>query len=233
MRPVLPESFAELYQHFRSPIAAINCGDRCAPYNEHGVPFCCDTRHAVPTAYHAEWSFLKANTNLWHPYEPETKSGKLLFEELPDGQVLIECLGHPLCQRNYRSITCRSFPFFPYITAGGTFLGITYYWEYEDRCWVISNVSAITPEYLSEFVTAYETLFQLLPGEMDNFKHHSAHMRRVFKRRNRTIPLIHRNGASYKISPSDERMRRTRADRLPKYYPYNITARLPFKSEIS
>ena len=38
----------ELYEGFRAPIATLDCGKKCAPYNG-GAPFCCDTLHTAPT----------------------------------------------------------------------------------------------------------------------------------------------------------------------------------------
>ena len=59
-----------LYDGFRTPIASVDCGQQCAPYND-GVPFCCDTCHAVPTAYLDEWAYLQDNTELWYLWEAE------------------------------------------------------------------------------------------------------------------------------------------------------------------
>jgi hypothetical protein len=228
----MTDEFASLYTRFQAPISALDCGSRCAPYNEHGVPFCCDTRHAIPSVYQAEWQYLQANTDLWHAWESnDPGNAARLRNSLPDGQVLVECLGHQLCQRNYRSITCRSFPFFPYITLQGEFIGISYYWEYEDRCWVISNLGQVTRAYLESFIEAYDTIFRLVPEEVENFRQHSIRMCRNFGIQRRAIPLLHRNGFCYKISPATGRKRRVNAEELPKFGPYRIAARLPFPGE--
>ena len=227
-----PIQFTSLYQRFDAPIGVMNCGERCAPYNERGVPFCCDTRHAVPSAYAVEWQYLQANTTLWHEYgSGDVKHLAKLRRELPDDQVLIECLGHRFCQRDYRSIVCRSFPFFPYITRQGEFIGFSYYWEYEERCWVINNLSKVSLEFRVQFINAYEEIFQFYPEELENFRGFSTYMRRVFGHRRRAIPLYHRNGSFYKITPRNGRMRRTRVENLPTYGPYRIAAELPFPDE--
>jgi hypothetical protein len=226
-------SFAGLYAQFQASITAFDCGAKCAPYNEYGVPFCCDTAHAVPTAYAAEWEYLQDNTDLWHIWAAEdgTETGRLQAE-IPDGQVLIECLGYEHCQRDYRSITCRAFPFFPYISKEGDFLGLTYYWQYEDRCWIISNLQTVTSEYVTEFVAAYDQIFTEHPTEFENFRYNATIMRRVFGRRKRTIPLLHRNGQVYKVTPRTGRRRRVDSETLPKHEPYKTTARLQFPDEI-
>jgi len=221
--------FASLYAGFHSPIVALDCGDRCAPYNERGVPFCCDIRHAVPSAYELEWDYLKLNTDLWREWDGATEGETAsLRNQTPEGQVLIACLGHEHCQRDFRSFTCRAFPFFPYITKQGVFVGLSYYWEYEQRCWVISNLQFVTQQYLTEFVATYDALFAIFPDELENFRYYSGLMRRVFGRRRRAIPVLHRNGRFYKITPRNGRSRGVAPESLPKFGPFRIAAELPF-----
>lgn len=230
---ISPIEYAELYARFYTPITALNCGDRCAPYNERGIPFCCDTHHAVPTVYDEEWLYLAQNTDLWHPWEPEDEREKTrLMLETPQGMRLVECLGHTLCQRNFRSLTCRAFPFFPYLTTEHEYIGMSYYWEYEDRCWVISNLQLITPTYQAEFVAVFDHLFRQMPEERAAYAHHAAQMRRHFSRRKRAIPLLHRDGGCYKINPRTERLRCVQPESLPKFGPYKIAALMPFPDEM-
>lgn len=225
--------FAALYAQFEAPIAAFNCGDRCAPYNERGVPFCCDTRHAVPTAYLDEWGYLKENTDLWHLWSSDDPAETAALEQqTPRDQVLIACQGHTRCQRGFRSLTCRAFPFFPYLNREGEFLGLSYYWEYEDRCWVISNLQIVSPEYREQFIAAYDLIFERFPGERENFRYHSIVMRRVFGRRKRSIPLLHRDGKTYMVAPGGGKMRQVDPASLPKFGPYEIAAELPFADEL-
>ena len=229
-----PVNFSEIYRHFSAPISKFDCGSKCAPYNEHGVPFCCDTRHAIPTVYKEEWIFLQENTDLWHLWRAsQAEEIARLRSETPNDQILVECLGHQYCRREFRSITCRSFPFFPYMTQSGKFIGLTYYWEYEDRCWVINNLEFVDPEYRHQFIITFDQLLAQYPDEQINFHYQSSMMRRVFGRRKRTIPLLHRNGNVYKVSPRNGRLRKINSADLPKFGPYDIAARFPFPDEVS
>lgn len=229
---VNPSYFANLYISFDVPITMIDCGAKCAPYNEYGVPFCCDTDHAIPTAYLAEWNYLQSNTDLWHQWEDaDPDETNRLRAEAPEGQILIECLGHKLCQRNFRSMTCRAFPFFPYLTKENKLLGLSYYWEYEDRCWVINHLNAVTIAYVQAFVSAYESLFENIPEEFGNFRYHSIMMRRIFGRKNRKIPLLHRDGSTCMITPKDGIIERIDQADLPKFGPYKVAALMPFPDE--
>jgi len=224
--------FASIHTLFQSPIAALDCGERCSVHNERGVPFCCDLQHAIPTAYQSEWEYLQVHTDLWRRWDGgSARETERIRQQTPDGQVLIACKGHLLCQRGFRSVTCRAFPFFPYLTRQGEFIGLAYYWEYEDRCWVISNLGVVTPQYRAEFIAAFDTLFAAYPEDRETFRQFSASMRRVFGRRRRSIPLLHCNGQVYKVTPRNGRMQRVAADQLPAFGPYRIAAQLPFPDE--
>ena len=232
MATVLPVSFKEFYTQFNSPISAFDCGEKCAPYNERGVPYCCDTRHLFPTAYEEEWRLLESATDLWRlvqPYEPNYQE---ISSELPGDQVLVACLGHKLCQRDYRALSCRAFPFFPYISSAGDFIGLSYYWEFEDRCWVISHLDQVTLQYRDEFVETFDKLLQIMPEERESNRYNSMLMRRVFTRKKRAILLMHRNGFDYKVTPSNGRMRRIEKTNFPRFGVYKIADSMAFPDEL-
>jgi len=223
-----------LYHIFHLPILELDCGDKCSPYNEGRIPFCCDTRHAVPAAYDEEWEYLQDNTTLWHIWRSsEEAENKRLHAQCPPGQVLIECQGHQLCQRDYRTLTCRSFPFFPYISRENDFLGLSYYWEYEDRCWVLSHLDQVSHTYRLAFMEAYTGLFDQNPTEFSNYRYHAIIMRRIFGRKGRAVPLLHRNGKNYKVTPRSGRMRLVQPGQFPMHGPYQIAETLPFEDEFN
>lgn len=227
-----PEDFSCLYTQFEAPISALDCGEKCAPYNEGGIPFCCDTRHAVPTAYAAEWQYLHENTTLWHTWHGATPQETAeLQAETPAGQVLIECLGAAHCQRGFRSLTCRAFPFYPYITSQDEFLGLAFYWEYRDRCWVANHLEVVSDSYRCQFVNAFNTLFARQPEERAHFAAHSQHARQHARKIRRTIPIIHRDGGVFKIRPTDESLLPANPTELPKYGDYRIAHWLRFADE--
>jgi hypothetical protein len=227
-----PQDIQTLYQSFDTPIASLDCGSKCAPYNERGVPYCCDTKHTVPAAYLSEWTYYQDNTDLWHIWPGADEfSNSQLNAELPENMILLECSGHKFCQRNFRSIACRSFPFFPYLDRQNEFIGLAYYWEYEDRCWVMSNLEVVSDTYRQQFIQVYTGLFKSIPAEFKNYVFWSAHMREIFVRQNRGIPLLHRDGNVYNVSPQDGKLNLCQAEDFPKYGPYEIAATLRFPDE--
>jgi hypothetical protein len=220
------EDIRRLYDRFNATVTGLDCGEKCAPFNPNGKPLCCDICHAVPAVYAAEWNYLQKNTDLWHPWRgdecahPEDTSR--LQSETPDGMVLLACKGPALCQRNYRALSCRQFPFFPYVTEDYRFLGLTYEWEFEDPCWVISNLSRVTSTYRRQFIGFHDALFAQRQEIFDSYAIHSRRMREIYVDKRRRIPLLHRNDGFYLISPKSQRLKRVPADRLPRFGPYQF-----------
>src|SRR5512138_1323610 len=97
-----PEEIRTIYNGFHSPIAEFDCGQKCAPHNPSGKPFCCDICHAVPAAYRQEWEYLQGSTDLWHewrgdecPRDPPPDPGDPadLIANTPDHMQLLACKG--------------------------------------------------------------------------------------------------------------------------------------------
>lgn len=217
--------FRSLYQIFSVPITNLDCGQECLVHNPHNIPFCCDLSYAVPAIYHEEWQYLKEKSDLWHVLSDQEKQiGKVLqndlSEELPENMLYLACQGVQHCQRNYRSLSCRQFPFFPYITEDFRFIGLAYEWEFENLCWIISHLDQVSQTYRKEFVAVYDELFNLWPEEMESYAIKSAEMRSIFVNRKQRIPILHRNGKDYLISPANERMRISSATKYRKFFPY-------------
>ena len=214
-----PEDFARIYERFQAPIARFDCGRKCAPLNG-GEPVCCSAKNAVPLVQKTEWRLLKSRTDLWHRFKPYDGASRKIVEGLHHSCTAIECKGVAFCERENRSMACRAFPFYPYITREGEFVGLAYYWDFEHSCWVISNMEIVDPGFVKEFVAAHEMLFAADKGEFDTFKQQSASMRRVFSRQKRIIPLIGRDGGFFKVLPKSGRIVPADPRRFPKHGPY-------------
>lgn len=210
-----PTDIRRIYNNFDVPITALDCGQECAPQN-HGIPFCCDTCHAVPAAYTSEWDFLKDATNLWHAYrgdecasvpDPEAERARL-EADTPESMTLLACLGHTRCQRNFRAIACRQFPFFPYVTADYRFIGLAYEWTFEGKCRVIEHLDQVTPQYRQQFIATFDFIFANFDEEFDAYAEKSSQARGYFSAEKRRIPILHRNGSNYLLSPASERLQK-------------------------
>lgn len=217
-----------LYNGFHSPIADLDCGKKCAPHNPSGKPFCCDICQAVPAAYKSEWQYLEQNTGLWHEWRgdecgQDTREISRLKADTPKNMVLLACLGPSQCQRDFRALSCRQFPFFPYVTSDYRFIGLAYEWQFEPVCWVISNLTSVTQPYRDEFIHTYDRLFALFQEEFDQYAYHSERLRAEFIWQKRRFPLLHRNGNYYLVSPKRERLERVEPGRLPRFGVYRAS----------
>ena len=216
-----------LYDRLAAPVTAFDCGKKCAPHNPSGKPFCCDICQAVPAAYYQEWEYLRLHTDLWHawrgdecpedPTDPET-----LRAAYPEHMLPLACKGPTHCQRSYPALSCRQFPFFPYITSRGRFLGLAYEWAFEPTCWVISNLDAVTDEFRQAFVSVYAEILAGWQAEFESYYTLSAEMRQHFAGLKRRIPILHRNGGYYLLSPVSERLQRIAPERFRRFGEYRL-----------
>lgn len=228
-----PAFFSALYQQFSSPLADLDCGEKCGPYNDYGVPVCCDIRQVVPSAFQEEWDFLRERTDLWQPWS----GGKIaenwdLEQELQDGQVLLECQGYQRCQRQYRSITCRAFPFFPYLTSQGELLGLAYFRDFQESCWIISNLGVVSQEYKQQFQAAYSRVFEVYPQAQQAYLDFSAAMREESDREHEPLVVLDFSGRVCLVDPATEELSFSRYSDLEAFGPFLITRDLTFPDEL-
>ena len=217
--------FATLHAAFDAPISPLDCGTQCAVFNPDHIPVCCDICAAVPVAYQPEWTYLKANTSLWHLWRGDEcareQADRAPLEQLtPSHLYLLACQGPASCDRFFRSVSCRQFPFYPYFTSDFRFIGMTYDWEFRHSCWVISNLAQVTLEYRSQFFSAFDQIFSTWLEDMESYIELSAETREHYQALHRRIPLLHRNGQAYLVSPASERLTRISPQQLPRFTPY-------------
>lgn len=198
--------YKKIYAEFQAPVSRFDCGAKCAPLNG-GVPVCCDIEQAIPLADKHEVELLYKRSDLWRPFRANDAASKHELKDKHADCRAIQCKGARFCERDNRSLACRAFPFFPYITAGDELVGLAPFWTYEDRCWVMSNLQIVDRRFAREFIAAHEALFAADPEERKANAEQSAAMRRVFSRWNRIIPLIGREGERLKVMPRSHAIR--------------------------
>lgn len=215
-----PGDFASLYEGFTAPVSRFDCGRKCAPLNG-GEPVCCTTQNAVPVVHKVEFELLKTRSDLWKRFKPYDYATKQIVEELTPDCCAIECKGGRFCERENRTIACRGFPFYPYLTRQKEFVGIGTYWVFEDRCWMMSNLEIVDRTFVEQFVATYEALFVKDPGEFKTYVDFSASARRVYSRWKREIPLLGRSGELLIVEPSSGAIRKGKTKDFPKVAPFD------------
>lgn len=202
--PVSPfADIQKLYRQFNAPICAIDCGEKCRVNNPNGVPFCCDINHAVPAVYDQETGYYKGRTDLWFAYDGDLKAEEA---ELPTGMRMMSCLGADKCQRDFRSLSCRQFPFFPYVTSDHVFLGLALEWEFKGKCWLFDHLDLVTDEYREQFIQVYDEIFAFHQDIFENYAEHSANARDWHAHNKQTITILSRDMRMTWIDPTDERI---------------------------
>ena len=217
--------FQKLLAGFNASTTPLDCGKMCAPFNSSGKPFCCDICHAVPVAYKPEWDYLKTNTDLWHLWRGDECSDEPmnpddLLEETPEHLLLLSCKGPAHCERDFRATSCRQFPFFPYITSEFRFIGLAHDWEFESKCWILSHMDQVTREYRQEFIKTFDMIFSYWMDDFDSYAALSEEVREHYLAIHRRIPLLHRNGSAYLISPRNETLKKIDIKELKAHPPY-------------
>ncbi len=231
--PLNLSAFQVLYQGFSLPLSEIDCGQKCGPHNEYGVPVCCDIGLLIPTAFKTEWEYLQENTDLWHQWEGiSTPEGKKILLEMQPEQVALQCLGHQQCQRHYRTITCRSFPFYPYLNDTGSFIGLAYFHEYREQCWILSNLSLVTLEYKQQFQNTYNRIFGLYREIRKVFQEFSSYMRTVAISEDDKLILLKFDGRVFSIKASNEITKELSYTDLETYGPFKTMKEFVFPDEI-
>ena len=200
--------FRTLYDAFDAHIVPLDCGTMCAQHNPNGVPFCCDLTHSVPVAFRLEWKYLQRNTELWHRWRgSESGMDEIQARELiastPDHMVLLACTGAAHCEREYRAISCRQYPFFPYITRDMRFIGLAYDWTMAEKCWVIQHLDQVTDEYRQQFVAAYDFFLEEMCGEMKAYYLLSEELRDYAVEQGELLTILHRDGGIVTIDPEE------------------------------
>jgi hypothetical protein len=200
-----PKDYAEIYKRLQAPISKVyDCGKKCAPFNN-GEPVCCSTGHAIPIVEHSEYALLKSRTDMWTPFKPKTAADRAEVADLKGSACrAVECKGARNCERDNRSMACRSFPFFPYFNPAGELVGLATYWSFEGQCWVISNLTIVERPFIDDMIASHELLFEKDDDWRKTYRSQSATMRGVYSRKNERFPVIGRNGGYFWVLPKSD-----------------------------
>jgi len=167
------EEIAYFYSLLQEEITNYDCGTLCRDANG-GVPFCCSVENAVPFLYKAEFSYLKKRTDLWKVWKPQTKQEKQLQKSHEDEHTIFcECKGVEFCERENRSISCRTFPLEPYIDKRGVFVGLVFMREFKHGCPLTQRVKDIRQEFIDANYLFWKKLMLRKPNEYETYRRSS------------------------------------------------------------
>ena len=113
-----------------------------------------------------------------------------------------------------------SFRSFRISPATSALIGLAHDWEFESKCWILSHLEQVTDEYRQEFIKTFDLIFSYWMDDFDSYEALSEEVREHYLSINKRIPLLHRNGFNYLISPKDEKMRKINLQQMKAHPPY-------------
>ncbi len=184
---------AELLKILHAPVTDFDCGTLCAPTND-GIPLCCDKAAIVPVLYKTEYKLLRRRSRLWRSYRPTNAHQRELMQDTRNCDRLCECRGVEHCERENRSIVCRTFPFEPYLDHDDELVGLVYNFDFEGLCPLVASRHPIRQDYIDQAISMWELAFSWSETERDFYHDHSTTLRRSFGQKGRRIPVWSRQG---------------------------------------
>ncbi|UCE20472.1 MAG: hypothetical protein JSV84_09095 [Gemmatimonadota bacterium] len=189
------KDFEYIYRNYESTPVRFDCGKLCAPENG-GIPYCCDTGWLIPVMYKWEFSYLLKHTDLWVRFKPKTKHEKNIIEETDKNTVFGQCLGHKGCDRKYRSVSCRIFPFEPYLDLEGKFLGMVYSYRLGNKCPLVDKPKLVSKKFISDQTKMWTYIFERDSAERQVYREQSIQVRRYLSRKKKPIYIFTPEGYS-------------------------------------
>lgn len=197
---ITEEEAAYYHSLLDEEITNFNCGELCAPDNG-GEPFCCKVENAVPYLYKMEFTYLKRKSDLWSLWQPKTKYEiNLKKNNESEDTVFCECKGVKHCERENRSITCRTFPLEPYLDQRGVFVGLVFMREFTRGCPLISRPKDIRQAFVDSHYIFWEKFLLRKEEEYEIYLKSSKSYRRFRKKTGKDFPIFlpsHLKGKEY------------------------------------
>lgn len=184
---------AEL-QHFYDlldeSLTPYDCGKLCSPKNG-GEPLCCSVENAVPMLYREEFEYVSRRSELWHRWKPKTDVDKKQKKE-DETEVLIfcECKGIAHCERENRSICCRTFPLEPYLDTDGKLVGLIFMREFRNKCPLMTRMADIKQSVIDKHFEFWTLMLAKKGDELDLYKSTSRGWRISATKRGVKLPIL-------------------------------------------
>lgn len=179
------------YELLDESLTPYDCGKLCAPSNG-GEPLCCQVENAVPMLYREEFEYLQKRTELWDRWKPKTTIDKKMKRE-DETRILIfcECKGVQHCERENRSVGCRTFPLEPYFDEKGEFVGLIFMKEFRNKCPLISRLKDIKQPVIDKHYEFWTLIMEIKKDEFDLYKSTSRGWRISATKRGTKLPILY------------------------------------------
>jgi hypothetical protein len=108
--------------------------------------------------------------------------------------VFAVCKGHLQCERDNRSLSCRTFPFEPYLDHDDAFVGIVLSRDFAGLCPLITGDHAFRPDFIAQCCAMWREMFAADADERAFYAGCSRTLRRQYGRDGSPIPVFHEGG---------------------------------------
>jgi hypothetical protein len=166
-RKLTEQKLKQLYRLLSVRMTDFDCGKRCAPQNN-GVPYCCDREKVIPVLFKDEYQWHRLQGVFWGKMPVQTKSDRKLVEESCSYNVFAVCPGVQSCRRTARSLTCRLFPFEPFIDSKGYVKGLVYQSGDKGSCSLMEKPQHMYNQmYIRNATRVWQELVDTFPEDKD------------------------------------------------------------------
>jgi hypothetical protein len=186
-RRLTMKDYDTLLKMVEDPLTKDDCAAMCAPAND-GIPFCCDVANAVPLLFKTERRLIAGRSDLWSTWKPRNKAEEKLLDDIPDDTVFCECKGVQHCERENRSLSCRTFPLEPYVDKRGVLVGLVFNAEFLGKCPLTTKHKMIPQETVDKHYEFWDYFTDIKEEEFDCYYENSQRLRR---RRGQTKKPFH------------------------------------------
>ncbi|MBE7438436.1 MAG: hypothetical protein HS115_08295 [Spirochaetales bacterium] len=165
-----PTDISRLVELLDEDITAFDCAQLCRGAD--GMAYCCKTQNFVPVLYREEQTYWNERGAHWQEYPVTVKEEAALSV----GQVFCSC-ALSTCQRDLRSLSCRTYPLEPYFGYSGEFLGLTFLATASEvdretgrlRCPLSRQYRSIRQQFINKTTLFFDQLLALRPEEKEAY----------------------------------------------------------------
>ncbi len=172
-----------LYSLLDVPMTEFDCGQLCAPERD-DVPPCCDSLKTVPVLYKDEFVWHRKHGTFWRQLNEDDSVYNEFCSliDADDYEQFAVCPGVNKCERDKRSLVCRTYPFEPFISEEGALIGLTFNMEEIEVCPLISSKEfSLNPAYISNSLIYWDFIFQRFPDQFELYMESSDDLREKVK----------------------------------------------------
>ena len=189
-RTLTEKKLKQLYRLLSVRMTDFDCGKHCAPQNS-GVPYCCDKGKVTPVLFKDEYQWHRQRGGFWRKMPVKTKSDRKLVEESCSYNVFAVCPGVQNCRRTSRSLTCRLFPFEPFLDSTGYVKGLVYQDGDNRSCSLMEKPQHMYNQlYIRNAIRVWQELVDTFPEDKDLYMRESRKRTRQAARADKPVSLF-------------------------------------------